>query len=87
MKDITKEELGAALVWLRNHYDVEVPETQTFKKTILEFIDEILLDDDGINPWITLNDMSAFREKYLGREAKPKNTPYKTRKNLLGDSH
>jgi hypothetical protein len=71
MKDITREEVGAALVWLRNKYDTQVSETQTFKKQTLEIIDKVLLDDEGINPWIGSKDMIAFREKYFGRKTKP----------------
>ena len=65
MKEITIEEVGAALVWLRNKYDIEVPQTQTFKKQTLEIIDKVLIDDEGINPWIKPSDMVAFREKYF----------------------
>jgi len=74
MKTITREEVCAALVWLRNHYDSGKPE---HKKQVLEIIDKVLLDDEGINPWIGSKDMIEFREKYFGRKTQPEDTSHK----------
>jgi hypothetical protein len=59
---ITTEELGAALLWLRNHYDVGKPE---HKEYVLKVIDKVLLSDDNINTWVRICDTQHFREKYL----------------------
>jgi hypothetical protein len=55
-------ELGAALLWLRNHYDVGDP---AHKPLVLQVIDEMLNEDCEPNSWVTFRDMRAFREKRL----------------------
>jgi hypothetical protein len=59
----TKIDLAAALLWLRNHYDVD--EIQSADKTaILDRVDRVL--EDG--PDLSIADMTAFRDKYPRRE-------------------
>jgi hypothetical protein len=51
--NIDARELGAALLWLRNHYDVGRPEV---KSKVLKVIDKII-DELGV----TMKDMERFR--------------------------
>jgi hypothetical protein len=86
----TAEELGAALLWLRNVYDVgggSIVDRAMNIKTI----DDLLLGEDEVNTWVTLADYRDFCEKRLrltevevgqmfietrqGRKGKALNTP------------
>jgi hypothetical protein len=58
------KELGAALLWLRNAYDVG---PRRLKPQTLTVIDKVLMGPDGVNTWVTIADQRAFREKYLKR--------------------
>jgi hypothetical protein len=58
----TVEELGAALLWLRNHYEVGDPQ---HKPLVLKVIDQVLMGDDKVNTWVDLNDIVNFRKKYI----------------------
>lgn len=53
-----EHELAAALLWLREHYDVE-PESN-IKIKVLDRIDRVLAD----GPELSIVDMSVFRKKY-----------------------
>ena len=56
---IREKNLTAALLWLRNHYDVD--EIQSDLKTeILGRIDRVLAD----GPELSIADMTEFRAKY-----------------------
>lgn len=58
-------ELGAALLWLRNHYDVGKRGGEHRAK-VLKVIDRILLGPDKVNTWLSLDAYAVFREKWLG---------------------
>ena len=72
MRNTREQHLAAALLWLRNHYDVEFePDNNllvrtnldllvSFKKEVLDRVDEILAD----GPEITIEQQVAFRAKY-----------------------
>jgi hypothetical protein len=62
MTEPSAAELGAALLWLREHYDVG---DKTLKAQVLKAIDAILFAPDGVSTFVTLDDMAAFRAKYL----------------------
>jgi hypothetical protein len=58
-----EQNLAAALLWLRNHYDVE-PESNN-KIEVLRCVDLVLAD----GPDVQIKHMVAFRHKYP-RQAK-----------------
>ena len=60
-------ELGAALLWLRNHYDLAAPDDAEKTHLVLKVIDGLLGDPGTPNSWLTLADIRAFREKHLKR--------------------
>jgi hypothetical protein len=60
--DITIGELRAALLWLRNHYDVG---DKKYKDLVLSVIDEILMSDDKVNTWVKMKDQIDFRNKFI----------------------
>jgi hypothetical protein len=54
--------LGAALLWLRNHYDIY---DVRHKDLVIKLIDEILLSDDKVNCWVTVDDYNNFINKFV----------------------
>lgn len=54
-----EQDLAAALLWLRNHYDVDEP-TSDMKNEVLRRIDQVLAD----GPDLLIEQMSAFRARY-----------------------
>jgi hypothetical protein len=53
-----EQHLAAALLWLRNHYDVE-PESNG-KTEVLRRVDQVLAD----GPDVEIEHMVSFRNKY-----------------------
>jgi hypothetical protein len=60
-----EQHLSAALLWLRNHYEVgsRGPDGERLKADVIERIDRVLAD----GPSIPGDVMSRFREKYPRR--------------------
>ena len=69
--ELNVKELGAALLWLRNHFEYHDVNERTDKQLalkILNVVDMLLLSEDDVNPWITTADMRHFREKWLDKK-------------------
>jgi hypothetical protein len=60
MVKVTREhELAAALLWLRNHYDID-DQNMDIKSEVLKRVDKVL--EDG--PELSIEHQVAFRAKY-----------------------
>jgi hypothetical protein len=53
--------LTAALLWLRNHYDVGTRDAE-IRRLVVERVDRILVDCEDL----TIDDMRNLREQYPG---------------------
>ena len=56
---MTTKMLAAALLWLRNHYEVGTLDADT-KRLVIDRIDRILADGEDVS----IADMRDFREQY-----------------------